>query len=526
VTDISLKYLLFGEDRSAGKTMKSVGDEAKNTGSHFKTSVVAGAAVAGAAVLAFGKISVDKFKEVGAETLGLMRIMGGTAEQASELRFAASQAGVTYETLAKSTGKFEKSLDAARGSTKATSAMVKLLGFDFRDAHGHIKPMSDLMPAVADRFAKMPAGAEKTALAMKLFGKAGADMLPFLNKGSEGIAHLEKMSDKYGLTLTGKNLEALKKSKASQREWNASLDGLRVQLGAQVLPAMTALIGIIRDKVIPIIVDVSSFFQKHADVLKFVGVIVGTLVVGIKAWSIAQGILNTVMAMNPIGLVVIAIAALAAGLIYAYKHSEKFRAVVSGAFNAVGDAFSAVWDVIKGGFDWLKDHWKLILGILTGPIGAAVILIASHWDQIVGFVKAMPGRIGAAAVGMWDGIKDSFRAAINWLIDKWNDFHLTIGGGSILGQKLPSITLDTPNIPHLATGGIVRSPTVALIGEAGPEAVVPLSGAGGMGGINVTVNVHGSVVHERDLARSVRDELAQLVRRRGGDLSALGLASA
>ena len=76
----------------------------------------------------------------------------------------------------------------------------------------------------------------------------------------------------------------------------------------------------------------------------------------------------------------------------------------------------------------------------------------------------------------------------------------------------------------LANGGIVNSPTIAMIGEAGPEAVIPLSKMGGMGGgMNVVVNVQGSVVQEKDLAVTVRDNIAQLMRRRGLDPAILGV---
>ena len=62
-----------------------------------------------------------------------------------------------------------------------------------------------------------------------------------------------------------------------------------------------------------------------------------------------------------------------------------------------------------------------------------------------------------------------------------------------------------------------------MIGEAGSEAVIPLSKMGGMGGINVVVNVGGSVVQEHDLAVSVRDQIAILMRRRGLNPSILGV---
>jgi hypothetical protein len=81
--------------------------------------------------------------------------------------------------------------------------------------------------------------------------------------------------------------------------------------------------------------------------------------------------------------------------------------------------------------------------------------------------------------------------------------------------------LDT--IPLLAEGGIVNRPTLAMIGEAGPEAVVPLSKMGGMGSGSIIINVAGSVIQEKDLAITVRDSIAQLMRRRGLDPAILGV---
>ena len=62
----------------------------------------------------------------------------------------------------------------------------------------------------------------------------------------------------------------------------------------------------------------------------------------------------------------------------------------------------------------------------------------------------------------------------------------------------------------LASGGIVTSPTMALIGEAGPEAVIPLSRGGGFGG-GITINITnaGSVIAEADLVSSIRNALLQ-----------------
>jgi hypothetical protein len=388
VSDVTLKLLLLGEDR-ASKAFHQAGAAASGAGDKMKRNYTAGVLVAATAVAGFAKVSVDKFKEVGAQTLLMQRYMGGSAEAASRMRFAATQSGVSVEDLAKGMGKLSKTLVGATDQTKTVTTHVQVatgawrkqtevlkdaeghfykvdkmipitalktmiqhvtvanplvakLGFAFRDAQGHLLPMDQLLPKVAEKFKNMPAGAEKTALALALFGKSGMSLMPFLNKGAAGIAALSKESDKFGLTLTGKNLDAIKKAKAGQREWSASLDGLRVQFGAQILPLLNTFVGFLRDKVIPMITAVTGFLQKHADVAKVLGIVLGTLIVGLKALAVAQGIVNTVMAMNPIGLVVVAVAALVAGLIYAYKTSETFRKICHEAFHAVADAFMVV----------------------------------------------------------------------------------------------------------------------------------------------------------------------------------------
>ena len=93
------------------------------------------------------------------------------------------------------------------------------------------------------------------------------------------------------------------------------------------------------------------------------------------------------------------------------------------------------------------------------------------------------------------------------------------GKGYHQGSSLTS----TAGIPAHAMGGIIRRPEIGLIGEAGPEAVIPLSKMGSMGGMNINIHVGGSIVQERDLAVSVRDQIAILMRRKGLNPNILGV---
>jgi phage-related protein len=240
--------------------------------------------------------------------------------------------------------------------------------------------------------------------------------------------------------------------------------------------------------------------------------------------------LGIAMRANPLGVFLTVVGLVLAAIGILYTKSETFRNLVNGIGTAIKNAFS-------GTIDFLKNNWPLILSILTGPIGAAVIAIARNWDSIVATVKGLPGRIRAAASGLWDGIKDSFKNAINYIIERWNALQFNLRfPDKIFGIPLGPLagkgfTLDTPNIKPLAKGGIIMPSaggTLAQIGEAGrPERVEPLDPdglskrdkamiemlSGGRGsGINITINPSAGM-DERELASIVSRQIAFQLRK-------------
>lgn len=263
-----------------------------------------------------------------------------------------------------------------------------------------------------------------------------------------------------------------------------SLVGAIVHIGAALAP-----LGPIVLSSIKFLADVISAIPMP--ILGVLAAMIGTVVVGIKLWAIAQGILNAVMDANPIGLVVIAIAALVAGLVYAYKNSETFRNIVNTAFHAVSAAVG-----------FMIDHWKLFITLLLGPFGAAIVFVVDHLntvksvartvfryiiDSFLNVVGALlhgaaaafgwVPKIGDKLVGAADAF-DRFRDRVNAALDgihSEKDIHLNV----TTKQSVLLSSINKPRVPHGATGGIVTQPTLALIGEAGPEAVVPLNRTAG-----------------------------------------------
>ncbi len=223
-----MTYKLFGHDVSASKTMKDVGKVSAGVAGGI------GASWAASKIGDFAKSSMQQFESLGQTTLKLQRYMGGSAEDASRLAHAFTMTGVDSDTASKGLGILSKHL-------AANDKAAKSLGISFQDSSGKVKPMNELLPQIAEKFKNMPAGAEKSALAMKLFGKNGMAMLPFLNKGSAGIQELMAQSDALGTTLTGKDLDAVKEYTKAKRQWSEAIKGVQVSLGKNLYPVLTSL---------------------------------------------------------------------------------------------------------------------------------------------------------------------------------------------------------------------------------------------------------------------------------------------
>jgi phage-related protein len=142
-------------------------------------------------------------------------------------------------------------------------------------------------------------------------------------------------------------------------------------------------------------------------------VILKTIAVATKVWAAAQLLLNIALTANPIGIVVVAIAALVGGLIYAYKNSERFRLIVNKAFQVVKAAVLPVVNIIRvvvpKAFGVLV---SLVRGYITTYIG-----IVRRVFQVVKFFVQLPARI-LAAVGdlgavLFESGKDLIRGLVN-----------------------------------------------------------------------------------------------------------------
>ena len=246
----------------------------------------------------------------------------------------------------------------------------------------------------------------------------------------------------------------------------------------------------------PSLISLADLLANNTDKLLIIGGVIGgvaaTIIglnVAMKVWTaatkaltIVQGIFNAVMAANPIVLVVLAVVALIAIFVLLQKRFD----IVGKAMNFLSGIFTTAKDVVLSAWESVTAFFSKIPGMFT-RIGTTLIRVISS-----------PYRKAFELIGkLWN----STLGKISFSIPSWVP---KIGGNSFGFPQFPSI-------PALAEGGIVNRPTLALIGEAGPEAVVPLSGKNGMMG-GITINVAGSVISERDLIETIRRGLVDTQR--------------
>ncbi len=179
--------------RAAQKWRRQLEKDAKAAG--IAMGAAGAAAAAGLGYMIKASIDAADAASKAAQSSGL------TTEAYTSLAFAADMSGVSTGELDAAMSRLNRTaLEVAAGSEKQ-AALFKTLGVSVKDAGGALRDGDQILMDLADRFAKMPDGIGKSSLAMEVFGKSGAKMIPLLNSGSEGIKDLTEQARALGLVI-------------------------------------------------------------------------------------------------------------------------------------------------------------------------------------------------------------------------------------------------------------------------------------------------------------------------------------
>lgn len=162
--------------------------------------------------------------------------VGVSAKELSGLQLAYKQAGMGNDAMASSLAKLSREMSEGNAGLRA-------LGVNTRNTDGSLRGTTAVLLDVADKFKGMEDGAAKTALAMEIFGKSGAEMVPLLNSGAEGIEELTAMAEKLGLVIEDSTAAQAGKFNDTLELLGLGVQGVGSRIAAQLLPTLTALTG-------------------------------------------------------------------------------------------------------------------------------------------------------------------------------------------------------------------------------------------------------------------------------------------
>lgn len=329
---------------------------------------------------------------------------------------------------------------------EATGLMIQGLGAGARDAD----KVADALKEVTIRGKAVADGNVEAARGFELLGLDAERMAAKIAEGGptarnaldqifDGLKNIEDpvLRNEAALELFGTQSEDLQEAlfaldldTAARRlgDFGGSTDDLGEaydnastkieEFRRKALQKLTVFVG---DSVLPKLEALGDWAKDNPVAFKVIaGIIGGVLVTAFAAWAVsaASAAVATIAATWPILAIIAAVVA--------------FAAIVMIHKDTIIGAFKAVWQ-------WLKDNWPTLLGILTGPIGLAVLLIVKHWDKISGAAKAVfrwlkenwplllaiiTGPIGLAVLAVvkhWQKIKAGFSAVKNWIGDRIGD---------------------------------------------------------------------------------------------------------
>ncbi|MFZ5499230.1 MAG: phage tail protein [Pseudomonadota bacterium] len=198
-----------------------------------------GVALSAAGLAAMVKSALDS-----ADALNkLSQRVGITVEALSTLVPAAELSGVSAQTFETGLKKLATAmLEAATGSEESARRFAAL-GVAFQDQDGRLRATDAVLLDLADRFQAMPDGAQKSALAVQLFGKSGAELIPFLNQGREGIAALTGEMEALGVQIGGDTAAQAEVFNDSLAKLRLAATSLANRVIEAFLPAMNEMAG-------------------------------------------------------------------------------------------------------------------------------------------------------------------------------------------------------------------------------------------------------------------------------------------
>ena len=476
--------------RAASEQVKALGTKLTDAGNAMRGISTAAAAV----TAAIGALTVKSGKWADDINTMSKKYSIGTS-QLQMYAAAAELVDVDVETIAKSHVKLEKTMNTARNGTGAAAEAFDTLGISVTNADGSLRDGDTVFNETITALGNIKNETERDALAMQLFGKSAAELNPLIENGGEAYKNMADIMSKYDLDFIDQ--ETLN----AANEFNDSLDTIKSigmiafqQLGTQLAATFAPVLEKVVDLVGRLANWIANLDPKTQAIIGTIAAVVAAvapllLVLGKVAFAISSIISVVSLISAPmLGIVAVFAAVIAAGVLL-YKNWDKVKAFAI-----------KLKDSVVSTFNNLKTKVTAIFKAITAPITNAVNIIKNAINKIKSIINNAHLKL------------PHFKLP-----------HFKISGGKLpwgIGGKgvAPKISVE-----WYAKGGIFDAASLIGVGEAGPEAVVPLDRfwdkmdkiAEGANAAPIVINVYGSNnMSVNELAAAVEQRLIQMQKRR------------
>lgn len=381
-----------------------------------------------------------------------------------------------------------------------SSEVMPALSKEMATAAKEGRNAGDVFKETFDKIKSAPSDTEAAADAMQVFGaKAGPKFAAMIR---EGKLSLEQLTD----TAEGAS-PGINETAANTADFAETFTILKNKVETAIEPIATHLFSALSDlatkiepiaeewfpklgsaigQVVDVVKTITRFLLDHKEILVGIGVAITlNLIPAFVAWAIsaATAAAATIAAAAPVIALGVVVAALVAGVIYAYNHFAIFKETVD-----------TVWMVIKDYlWPWIQKIVDIVRDVLVGTIAVVIGYIKLWWEafqtlygvfntvvdtieggvkKIVGFFTGIGDKIKEAAGDMWGWISEGLHGAANAAIDIWNrladTLTIDLPSVSIFGHEVGGGHIGLPHLPHFAAGALVDMPTLAVVGDSGP----------------------------------------------------------
>lgn len=430
---------LFADDSKLRKGLNRASRSMKNFSAKVGRigGVVSGAALS---ILAPLGAAAKKFADVGDQVDKISQRTGVTASALSELGFSAEQSGTDLETVEKGLlGMSRTMLNAEQGLTSSTDALDEL-GLTVDDLAG--KSPDEQFEILGEAIRGVADPSKQSALAMRIFGKSGAQLLPMFKAGAKGIAEMRQEARELGFSLSEEDAKSAAELTDAMNRMRRAIGGVVQRIGAALAPVLTKA----ANAAAMLVARVTEFVKNNSGTIRiiaaigaFLGLAGAALLTVAGAASLAGFALagiSTVLGIlfSPIVLIGGAIAGVTAALIY-------FSGVGGTVVEYLKGKFGELWNYLKPTFEAISN------ALSSGEYGkAAEILwlqLKAAWLQgtaslqklWIGFKVEFAKTIvegTVAALNTWDnfagGVMDIWDSVTNHIIDAWKFVQTKIAG--------------------------------------------------------------------------------------------------